>query len=215
MADRVLTHPNGACRRTPTRSFSASRCGLAHPIWMSGVCCPRSDLDAAVRVGAATASRRRTPSGSKRLDQLLRPMSRFLPDPLLPFWWLAAAHHRSMGPRVAIVGRPVARHLDDGWTLEVTRLATDGSANACSALYGAAWRTTPRRHRCSGSGCGPVAALRSGATRQAGLPNGWVSPSPSQKSSGHGSSPVTSIDGHHTIDRHRNRFLFAGVRAVD
>jgi len=43
---------------------------------------------------------------------------------------------------VAIVGRPVARHLDDGRTLEVTRLATDGSANACSALYGATWRTT-------------------------------------------------------------------------
>ena len=29
---------------------------------------------------------------------------------------------------VAIVGRPVARHLDDGWTLEVNRLCTDGSA---------------------------------------------------------------------------------------
>src|ERR671924_18544 len=42
---------------------------------------------------------------------------------------------------VAIVGRPVARMLDDGWTLEVTRLATDGCPNACSALYGAAVRT--------------------------------------------------------------------------
>ena len=41
---------------------------------------------------------------------------------------------------VAIVGRPVARRLDDGWTLEVTRLATDGTKNACSALYAAAWR---------------------------------------------------------------------------
>jgi len=41
---------------------------------------------------------------------------------------------------VAIVGRPVARRLDDGWTLEVTRLCTDGSANACSKLYGACWR---------------------------------------------------------------------------
>ncbi|MGE3278083.1 MAG: XF1762 family protein [Vicinamibacterales bacterium] len=41
---------------------------------------------------------------------------------------------------VAIVGRPVARHLDDGWTLEVTRLATDGTANAASALYGACRR---------------------------------------------------------------------------
>jgi hypothetical protein len=41
---------------------------------------------------------------------------------------------------VAIVGRPVSRLLDDGWTLEVTRLCTDGCKNACSALYAAAWR---------------------------------------------------------------------------
>ena len=41
---------------------------------------------------------------------------------------------------VAIVGRPVARHLDDGWTLEVSRLCTDGTRNACSMLYAAAWR---------------------------------------------------------------------------
>jgi hypothetical protein len=30
--------------------------------------------------------------------------------------------------------------LQDGWTAEVSRLATDGSKNACSMLYGAAWR---------------------------------------------------------------------------
>ena len=41
---------------------------------------------------------------------------------------------------VAIVGRPVSRHLDDGWTLEVNRLCTDGTKNACSMLYAAAWR---------------------------------------------------------------------------
>lgn len=41
---------------------------------------------------------------------------------------------------VAIVGRPVARMLDDGWTLEVNRCCTDGARNACSMLYGAAWR---------------------------------------------------------------------------
>jgi hypothetical protein len=39
-----------------------------------------------------------------------------------------------------IVGRPVARMRDDGVTLEVTRLATDGTRNACSFLYGAAAR---------------------------------------------------------------------------
>lgn len=38
---------------------------------------------------------------------------------------------------VAIAGRPVARGLDDGVTLEVLRVATDGTKNACSMLYSA------------------------------------------------------------------------------
>lgn len=41
---------------------------------------------------------------------------------------------------VVTVGRPVARHYDNGWTLEVTRLCTTGEHNAASMLYGAAWR---------------------------------------------------------------------------
>lgn len=41
---------------------------------------------------------------------------------------------------VAIVGRPVSRRRDDGMTLEVTRLCTDGTKNACSFLYGACAR---------------------------------------------------------------------------
>lgn len=41
---------------------------------------------------------------------------------------------------VCTVGRPVARALDDGWTLELTRCCTDGTKNACSMLYAAAWR---------------------------------------------------------------------------
>lgn len=68
-----------------------------------------------------------------------------------------AAHHRHHKPPVGwifgisarngtetvgviIVGRPVARMLDDGETAEVTRCCTDGSRNCCSLLYGAAWR---------------------------------------------------------------------------
>ena len=39
---------------------------------------------------------------------------------------------------VVIVGRPVARARDNGMTMEVTRLCTDGTRNACSFLYGAA-----------------------------------------------------------------------------
>lgn len=68
-----------------------------------------------------------------------------------------AAHHRHHRPPqgmkftvgvadgdqlvgVAIVGRPVARALDDGVTIEVTRTCTVGTSNANSILYGAAWR---------------------------------------------------------------------------
>lgn len=43
---------------------------------------------------------------------------------------------------VITVGRPVARMLDDGWTLEVTRSCTDGTKNVNSKLYGAATRAT-------------------------------------------------------------------------
>lgn len=50
----------------------------------------------------------------------------------------AQAGNRLVG--VATAGRPVARLLDDGLTLEVTRVCTDGTANACSMLYAACWR---------------------------------------------------------------------------
>lgn len=36
---------------------------------------------------------------------------------------------------VAQVGRPISRMLDDGKTVEVVRLATDGTKNVCSFLY--------------------------------------------------------------------------------
>jgi hypothetical protein len=41
---------------------------------------------------------------------------------------------------VGMAGRPVARGLDDGSTLEVTRVCTDGVHNGCSMLYGALTR---------------------------------------------------------------------------
>jgi L-amino acid N-acyltransferase YncA len=41
---------------------------------------------------------------------------------------------------VAIIGRPIARLSNDGWTAEVIRIATTGARNACSMLYQAAWR---------------------------------------------------------------------------
>lgn len=43
---------------------------------------------------------------------------------------------------VAILGRPVARGSDDGFTIEVARLCTNGTKNACSMLYQAAARAS-------------------------------------------------------------------------
>lgn len=70
--------------------------------------------------------------------------------------WVAQTHRHLSPPRgdvirvglevdgalvgVAMAGRPSARNADDGRTLEVTRVATDGTRNACSALYGAVRR---------------------------------------------------------------------------
>lgn len=53
---------------------------------------------------------------------------------------IAVADAHSIIHGVAIVGRPVARGNDDGWTLEVNRCCTDGTRNACSMLYGSSWR---------------------------------------------------------------------------
>ncbi len=54
--------------------------------------------------------------------------------------WAQAAFLGDRLVGVAISGNPIARELQDGLTFEVRRLATDGTPNACSFLYGAAWR---------------------------------------------------------------------------
>jgi hypothetical protein len=41
---------------------------------------------------------------------------------------------------VSMVGRPVSRYFDDKLTLEVNKLCTDGTKNACSMLYASSWR---------------------------------------------------------------------------
>ena len=38
---------------------------------------------------------------------------------------------------VGIAGQPVARNLDDGMTIEIRRVCTNGTRNACSIIYGA------------------------------------------------------------------------------
>jgi hypothetical protein len=78
------------------------------------------------------------------------------PSPREAFAWINEVHSTHDAPTgakfclavndgeeivgVACAGRPVSRHLDDGWTLEVTRVATDGYPNAASKLYGACLR---------------------------------------------------------------------------
>jgi hypothetical protein len=52
----------------------------------------------------------------------------------------AVADESGLVRGVCIVGRPCNTHLDDNWTLEARRVCTDGCPNACSALYGAAWK---------------------------------------------------------------------------
>ncbi len=54
--------------------------------------------------------------------------------------WSLACYDGDTLRGVAICGRPLARHLDDGLTNEVLRLCTDGTRNACSFLLGAVRR---------------------------------------------------------------------------
>jgi len=60
--------------------------------------------------------------------------------PVVGCKFCAACSDNSKVVGVVIVGRPVSRHRDDGFTLEVNRLCTDGTKNACSMLYSASWR---------------------------------------------------------------------------
>lgn len=60
--------------------------------------------------------------------------------PLSALFAVAVADEAGEVRGVAIVGRPVARALDDGRTVEVIRVGTDGVKNGCSMLYAAACR---------------------------------------------------------------------------
>jgi hypothetical protein len=84
---------------------------------------------------------------------------------------------------VAIVGRPVARFNQDGYTAEVTRCATDGTRNACSMLYGACWRAARslgyRRLITYTLASEPGTSLRAAGWREVGRTTGksWSVPS--------------------------------------
>lgn len=54
--------------------------------------------------------------------------------------WSVAVYDGETLCGVAIAGQPIARKLDDGLTIEIRRVCTDGTPNACSMLYGACCR---------------------------------------------------------------------------
>jgi len=74
------------------------------------------------------------------------------------FAWISEHHRHHEPPRgwlfgiacndgarivgVAVIGRPTAGRLQDGWTAEVTRCCTDGTPHVASKLYAAACRAT-------------------------------------------------------------------------
>ena len=64
------------------------------------------------------------------------------PSPVGHKFSLGVANSEGVVVGVAMVGRPVSRHFDNGWTLEVNRTCTDGTPNVNSMLYGAAWRAS-------------------------------------------------------------------------
>lgn len=91
---------------------------------------------------------------------------------------------------VIMVGRPIARHNDDGWTLEAIRCCVlDGHKNACSKLYAAAWRATRNLGYqrlitytlVSESGTSLVAAGAKVIGQTKARPKGWDTPSRRRK----------------------------------
>jgi hypothetical protein len=80
------------------------------------------------------------PVRSREAADFVRQWHRHHRPPVGQVFAVGAADQDDVLRAVAIVGRPVARHLDNGMTLEVTRTCSDGTRNANSLLYGAAWR---------------------------------------------------------------------------
>lgn len=64
---------------------------------------------------------------------------RHLPSPTGSVFQISAHSDKGL-VGVCVVGRPSSRKNQDGLTLEVTRLCTDGTHNCCSFLYAASWR---------------------------------------------------------------------------
>lgn len=70
----------------------------------------------------------------------VRAWHRHHPPPVGHIYSIGVADSDDVLVGVAMVGRPVAHHYQDGLTLEVNRTCSDGTPNVNSMLYGAAWR---------------------------------------------------------------------------
>ncbi len=81
------------------------------------------------------------PCTQKKAKAFIRKTHRHHRPPAGAIFCLAVVDNDRKVRGVATVGRPVSRILDDGLTVEVNRVATDGCPNACSSLLGAARRT--------------------------------------------------------------------------
>lgn len=101
-------------------------------------------------------------------DTFIRQHHRHHGVPVGALWRQAAHDDAGHIVGVAVIGRPVARALDDGLTVEVTRLCTDGEPNTCSLLYAAARRAAiAKGYR---RGLTYILASESGASLRA---SGW------------------------------------------
>ncbi len=88
----------------------------------------------------STARLHLVPVRSREAKEFVRLWHRHHRPPVGQIFSVGAADETGTLRAVAVVGRPVARHLDDGTTLEVTRTASDGTPYTNSLLYRAAWR---------------------------------------------------------------------------
>jgi hypothetical protein len=77
------------------------------------------------------------PIFQKTAKDFIRNFHRHHPPPVGSIFQVACANDGKI-VGVCMVGRPVARRLQDGFTVEVIRLCTDGTKNVCSKLYSAA-----------------------------------------------------------------------------
>lgn len=159
--ERLLAYPLPSGPPAPVaESPMVNRYTCAHGVYFRMDCpdCEARRPNQPVEVEASTEEAKASATASAGRRDAMRALE-IVPCVLAEANAFVAEHHRHHRPvvgakfclsvargddvvGVAIVGRPVARHMDDGLTLEVTRVATDGTPNACSALYGAARRAT-------------------------------------------------------------------------